>query len=149
MKKELAVAALRNGTVIDHIPPRAVFKIVDMLGLTTIPGALTIGNNLPSSHIGSKGIIKVADKEFVSEEINRIALVAPSAVINIIREYEVVHKQPVTLPAEIVGLVTCPNPKCITRNEPMASRFHTFRHDDGQSILRCHYCEHELMPAEI
>ena len=149
MKKELAVAALRNGTVIDHIAPSAVFKIVDMLALASEPGALTIGNNLPSSLIGRKGIIKIADKEFQQADINRIALVAPRAVINIIREYEVVEKTPVSLPEEIVGLVVCHNPKCITRNEPMPSRFVTVDGPDGHPRLRCHYCDHEIDPRDL
>lgn len=143
MKKELAVAALRAGTVIDHIPPTAVFRIVEMLGLAEASSAITIGNNLPSSHIGTKGIIKIADREFDATDLNRIALVAPTAVVNVIRDYEVVSKQPVCLPDEIVGLVTCPNPKCITRNEPMPTRFETVR-TEAHTVLRCHYCEHEI-----
>ena len=148
MKKELAVAALRNGTVIDHIPPRAVFRIVEMLGLSSELGAITIGNNLPSENLGLKGIIKVSDREFAREDINRIALVAPSAVINTIRDYTVVSKTRVELPDELTGLCTCPNPKCITRNEPMPSRFHKVL-ENGQVRLRCHYCEHELDPQTL
>lgn len=143
MKKELEVAALRNGTVIDHIPPRAVFKIVDMLGLANVEGSVTIGNNLPSGGMGRKGIIKVADMEFQPDQINRIALVAPTAVINVIRDYEVVSKEPVVLPEEIVGLVKCSNPKCITRNEPMPTRFSAWHTPEGATVLRCRYCEHE------
>lgn len=142
------MAALRNGTVIDHIPPGAVFKIVDMLELNKEAGAITIGNNLPSKRFGSKGIIKVSDREFEPEDINRIALVAPMAIINTIRDYEVVRKEVVELPDEIFGIATCPNPKCITRNEPMQSHFHTVT-TDGETRLRCHYCEHELDPHDL
>jgi aspartate carbamoyltransferase regulatory subunit len=148
MKKELAVAALKNGTVIDHIPPKAVFKIVEMLNLAEISGTVTIANNLPSSHFGTKGIIKVADLEFAQDVVNRIALIAPTAVINTIREYEVVKKEQVVLPDEIVGLVECRNPKCITRNEPMPTRFDAIKTDAG-TVLRCHYCEHEINTAEL
>ena len=62
--KELAVAALRNGTVIDHIPPEALFKCVAILGLASTTRRITIGNNLESDKLGSKGIIKVADTFF-------------------------------------------------------------------------------------
>lgn len=148
MKKELAVAALRNGTVIDHIPPHALFKIVEMLGLANETGGITIGNNLPSERLGVKGIIKVSDREFERDDINRIALIAPTAVINTIRDYEVISKVNVKLPEEITGLVTCPNLKCITRNEPVASHFHTVL-TNGQTRLRCHYCEHELNPHSL
>lgn len=145
MKKELAVAALRNGTVIDHLPVSSVFRIAALIGLSQADSVITIANNLPSSRLGRKGIIKIADREFSQDELNRIALLAPSAVINTIRDYEVVNKEQVVMPDEVVGIIECPNPKCITRNEPMASRFHTLSAADGP-VLRCHYCDHETRP---
>lgn len=141
-KKELAVAALQRGTVIDHIPSAALFKAVRLLGLESLGKSVTIGNNLPSGKLGTKGIIKVADTVFPDEVINRIAIIAPSAVVNIIEDYEVVRKEPVRLPDEIVGLVSCSNPKCISRNEPMRSRFSVVSRDPV--TLRCRYCDHEV-----
>lgn len=146
-KKELAVAALRNGTVIDHIPSDALFKAVDLLGLKELDKSITIGNNLGSGHLGKKGIIKVADTEFPEEVISRIAIIAPTAVINTIRNYEVVDKRRVVLPEELTDLVVCNNPKCITRNEPMPTRFHVTGQDPV--VVKCHYCEHEASGAEI
>ncbi len=141
-KKELAVAALRNGTVIDHIPSRMLFKAVRILGIEGLTTQLTIGNNLDSKKLGAKGIIKVADVFFPEAVLNRIALIAPTAVINIIRDFEVVEKLPVVLPETIVGLVKCDNPKCITNNEPMKTRFHVVDRNEG--IIRCHYCGHSV-----
>jgi len=140
--KELAVAALRNGTVIDHIPSSALFKAVDLLGIEKLGVSVTIGNNLESKRLGHKGIIKVADTEFSPEVLSRIAIIAPSAVINTIRDYEVVKKEPVSLPDEITGLVVCDNQKCVSRNQPIPSRFEVI--DRENVALRCHYCEHEL-----
>ena len=91
-KQELAVAALKNGTVIDHIPSSVLFKAVKILGIANLDKAVTIGNNLDSKKLGKKGIIKVADVFFPESTLNRIALIAPSAVVNIIRDYEVVEK---------------------------------------------------------
>ncbi len=116
-KKELAVAALRNGTVIDRIPSSALFKAVEILGIEKLDKHVTIGNNLDSKKLGTKGIIKVADTFFPDDVINRIALIAPTAKINIIHDFEVVEKSSVTLPQTIVGIVKCDNPKCITNNE--------------------------------
>lgn len=140
-KKELAVAALRNGIVIDHIPSKALFKAVDLLGISDLDKSVTIGYNLQSSRLGSKGIIKVADTFFAQEVINRIAIIAPSAVINTIKDFEVIKKEQVSLPDEVVDLVVCNNPKCITRNEPMKSRFEVIDRDNV--TLKCCYCEHE------
>ncbi len=137
-KKQLAVAALRCGTVIDHVPNDVLFKAVKILGIENIKSHVTIGNNLSSKRLGSKGIIKVADVEFAEDVINRIALIAPNAKINIIRDFEVVEKRFVSLPDEIVGIVRCDNPKCITNNEPMLTRFTVIDRDN--LTIRCHYC---------
>lgn len=88
-KKELAVAALQNGTVIDHIPSDSLFKVVDLLGIKAIDNSVTIGFNLDSKKYGKKGIIKVADVKFPEATLNRIAIIAPNAVINIIKDYEI------------------------------------------------------------
>lgn len=145
-KKELAVAALREGTVIDHIPSECLFKVVDLLGVKNLSNSVTIGYNLDSKRMGKKGIIKVAGLFFPEETLNRIAVIAPDVVINIIRDYEVVEKRSVTLPAELEDIVRCPNPKCISNNEPMHTRFHVV--DDGRTMLRCHYCERVIAREE-
>lgn len=142
MKDKLQVAALENGTVIDHIPSELVFRIVDLLGLQSLESSVTIGYNLQSRKIGKKGIIKVADKFFTDEEISRLSVVAPNVVLNIIRGYEVAEKKTVVMPDELHGIVRCPNPKCICNNEPMRTFFHAV--DKEARILKCHYCEKEL-----
>lgn len=144
--KELAVAALRHGTVIDHIPAEALFKAVRILGIEKMTTNVTIGNNLSSHRLGKKGIIKVADVEFADEVLNRIALIAPKANINIIRDYAVVKKFPIELPHEIVGIVRCGNPKCITNNEPMRTRFVVTDRDDV--TIRCCYCGQSVRSDE-
>ncbi|WP_294083252.1 aspartate carbamoyltransferase regulatory subunit [Proteiniphilum sp. UBA5384] len=147
MGKELQVAALENGTAIDHIPVDAVFKVVSLLQLQKLQNRITIGNNLKSSKMGSKGIIKVSDKFFREDELNRIALVAPNVNLNIIRNFEVVEKKKVILPDEIIEIMKCNNPKCITNNEPMKTRFHV---TDKENVeLQCHYCEVKVKKEDI
>ncbi|MBO4871063.1 MAG: aspartate carbamoyltransferase regulatory subunit [Muribaculaceae bacterium] len=146
-KKELAVAALENGTVIDHIPSASLFKVVNLLNLESQQGSVTIGNNLDSERLGKKGIIKIANVEFPEDVLNRIAVIAPRAVINIIHDYEVVEKYEVALPNELCDIVRCNNPKCISNNEPMATRFHVESRDP--LVLRCHHCERTVPQNEI
>lgn len=146
-KKELAVAALCNGTVIDHIPGDALFKCVKILGIEKMKSAVTIGFNLESGKLGRKGIIKIADTVFPEATLNRIALVAPSAVINIIRDYEVTEKFKVTAPSSVIDIVKCDNPKCITNNEPMATRFEV-KDNDGKVEITCYYCGHSVAAAD-
>ena len=138
---ELQVAALQNGTVIDHIPTDKLFTIVNLLGLMNVENNMTIGNNLESKKLGKKGIIKVADRFFSDEEISRLSIVAPNVQLNIIRDYEVVEKKQVIMPDVVKGIVKCGNPKCITNNEPMTTIFHVINKENG--VLKCHYCEKE------
>lgn len=137
-KNEMLVAAIKNGTVIDHIPSEKAYQVAQLLKLAELDTPVTIGYNFRSNKLGRKGIIKVEDKYFTDEEISRLSVVAPNIVLNIIKEYEVVEKKTVTTPDEIHGIVKCNNPKCITNNEPMRTYFHV-----ANGILTCHYCEKE------
>lgn len=146
-RKELQVAALCNGTAIDHIPSSEVFKVVSLLGLENLNNPITIGNNLESKKMGTKGIIKISDKFFAEEEINRIAVIAPHVVLNVIRNYEVVEKKRIETPKVIKGIVKCNNPKCITNNEPMQTHFEVI--DENPIVLKCHYCNLKIDKDEI
>lgn len=140
-KTERQVAAIKNGTVIDHIPAEKTYQVVNLLQLETLDTPVTIGYNYPSNKIGRKGIIKVSDKFFTDEEISRLSVVAQNVVLNIIHDYEVVEKKTVKTPDELRGIVKCNNPKCITNNEPMNTVFHVVNKEKG--IIKCHYCDKE------
>ena len=146
-KEELQVVALKNGTVIDHIPSDKLFTVVSLLGLKNSESTITIGNNLPSNKLGKKGLIKVADRFFTDEEISRLSVVAPNVKLSIIRDYEVVEKKEVIMPDVVKGIVKCGNPKCITNNEPMTTIFHVLCKENG--VLKCHYCEKEQNKESI
>ena len=138
--KELVVSALENGTVLDHIPAQYVYKALDLLGLNDIESQITIGINLASKIYGKKGIIKIADKFFEDEELNKLALIAPKATINIIRDFKVVEKKKLETPEEVIGIARCKNPKCVTNHQPIKTKFATIQNGDEIS-LKCHYCE--------
>ncbi|MBO8444867.1 MAG: aspartate carbamoyltransferase regulatory subunit [Bacteroidetes bacterium] len=138
--KELIVSALENGTVLDHIPAENVFKALDILNLREVKSQITIGINLNSKLYGKKGIIKIADKFFMDEELNKLALIAPKATVNVIRDFKVVEKKKLVMPHEIEGIARCMNPKCITNHQPVKTRFTTIENGNEISLL-CHYCE--------
>lgn len=146
-KTERQVAAIKNGTVIDHIPAEKTYQVVNLLQLETLDTPVTIGYNYPSNKIGRKGIIKVSDKFFTDEEISRLSVVAQNVVLNIIHDYEVVEKKTVKTPDELRGIVKCNNPKCITNNEPMHTVFHVVNKEKG--ILKCHYCDKEQFIEKV
>lgn len=146
-KKERLVAAIENGTVIDHIPAEKTYAVATLLGLQKLQTPVTIGYNYPSKKLGKKGIIKIEDKFFTDEEISRLSVVAPNVVLNVIRDYEVVEKKKVVTPDTLKGIVRCNNPKCITNNEPMNTIFHVI--DKNSGIIRCHYCDKEQVISEV
>lgn len=138
-KKELQVRAIKNGTVIDHIPAELLFKVINILELDKCPTSVTIGNNYKSDILGKKGIIKISEKFFEAEEINKISLIAPNVKFNIIRDYQVVEKSIVEAPKKVEGIVKCMNPKCITNVEEVYTKFKVM--SSSPITLKCHYCE--------
>jgi aspartate carbamoyltransferase regulatory subunit len=137
--KQLSVSAIENGTVIDHVPAKALFKVIQILGLDHSENQITFGTNLESKKLGKKAIIKISGIYFEDEDINRIALVAPEAKLNIIKDYEVVEKKVVEVPDNIIGIAKCMNPKCITNFETVTTRFRVV--SKKNVALKCHYCE--------
>lgn len=145
----MEVRAIENGTVIDHIPSASLFKIINILKLDKETHRITIGNNLESKRVGSKAIIKINDRYCEQDEINRIALVAPMARVNIIKDYEVVEKLSVEAPEVVEGFVRCVNPKCVTNNEPVKTVFDVGHEENGEISLRCHYCEKITFQSQL
>jgi len=138
--KQLKVKAIENGTVIDHIPSDALFRIISILDLDKVSDPITFGTNLESRRMGSKACIEIDNRSLSDEQIDRIAFVAPTARVNTIRDYEVVDKRRVEVPERIEGIVRCANPACITNHEQVKTRFGVQR--KGERIaLRCDYCE--------
>ncbi len=135
------VTAIRNGTVIDHIPAGGALRVLDLLGLrdgASVPVSLVM--NVPSKKLGSKDIIKVEDRELNGDELARLALVAASASVAIIRAYTVAEKRDISLGDEVVNVVRCTFSNCITQHprEPLPHRLRVV--DRAEVHLRCHYC---------
>ncbi len=146
--KELKVKPIKNGTVIDHISANKALKVLKILGLPSPETNVTLTMNVESSQMGSKDIVKIEGRELASREVDEIALIAPHATINIIRDYEIVGKGKVNLLDEINNILTCSNPNCITNTaEPVDTRFIVLNKDP--LILRCYYCERILDQNDV
>lgn len=139
-EEELRVSKIKNGTVIDHISGGYALDVVKILGITgKEKRVMTIAINVPSKRLGVKDIVKIEGRALNSAEVNRIALVAPHATINIVRDYKVVEKLEVKLPSVIEGIVKCINPVCVSNSdEPVAPKFYV--KSDEPLMLKCHYC---------
>jgi aspartate carbamoyltransferase regulatory subunit len=140
--KELKVTPIKNGTVIDHITPGFAVKVLHVLKIPeTTSSVVSVAMNV-KSRFGKKDIVKVENRELDTKEVDKIALIAPRATINIIRDYEVVEKHKVRLPEEIIGIVKCSNPTCVSNSrEPVKSRFLLVNEDPPR--IKCYYCERD------
>jgi aspartate carbamoyltransferase regulatory subunit len=143
---KLKVDAINNGTVIDHIPGGAGLRVLDIVGGSR-ENIITLGIHLPSRSGAQKDLLKIEGREIKPEEVNQIALLAPQATINIIRNYKVVEKFPVKIPDQVEGLLRCPNPQCITNHESVKTRFVITQKNPVQ--LQCAYCERAYPAAEV
>ncbi|MDT3662174.1 MAG: aspartate carbamoyltransferase regulatory subunit [Anaerobiospirillum sp.] len=138
---KLLVEAIANGTVIDHIAPGQAMNILRLFNFIGKHNQITVGFNLKSGEMGSKDIIKIADVTFSPSETEQLAILAPDATVNSIKDYKVVDKYKLRLPNEIKGAFECPNSNCITHVEKGApARFSIFK-EEGKVMMRCHYCE--------
>ena len=144
-KEHMMVAAIENGSVIDHIPTDKLFTVAQLLDLEKCSTEVVIANNLKSKSIKRKRIIKISGTFFTEDEINKLAVVCPNIRVVVIRDYKVAEKIEVTLPETLTDIVKCANPVCITNNEPMRTVFYR---KDGQT-LKCRYCGKEQKIADI
>jgi len=146
-KRELNISAIHEGTVIDHIPADATFKVVEILNLENEKGVVSIATNLQSKRIGKKGIVKVGGKNLTQDEVNKIAIVAPDATVNIIKNYEVKEKIKVKTPDVIENVVKCSNPVCVTNHEQVPTKFYVSKKEPLK--IKCHYCERNMGKEDI
>jgi len=144
--KELKISAIREGTVIDHIPSDVTFKVVEILDLGKTSETVSVATNLDSA-VGKKGIVKIGGVGLSEEEVDKIAIIAPEATLNKIKEYKVVEKSKIKLPNEICRIVKCFNPKCVTNNENAATKFYVQSKDPLK--VKCHYCEKSMEKDDI
>jgi aspartate carbamoyltransferase regulatory subunit len=138
--KTLSVSAINNGTVIDHIRSGYALLVIHLFRLLHDKNKVTVGLNLPSKRLGLKDIIKIENRVLTLEEANEIAIFAPEATINIVKDFEVTEKVVTSLPTKIENIFLCPNPNCITHAESSESLF--YLEGQGKKVqLNCHYCE--------
>ncbi len=145
----LRVSKIKDGTVIDHITSGHALDVAKILGITGKKGSIvTIAMNVPSGKLGRKDVVKIEGRELKAEEVDKIALIAPYATINIIRDYKVVEKKRVQLPKIIKEIVKCDNPACISNSrEPIQPKFYV--ESQEPLYLKCHYCGYIMDKEEV
>jgi aspartate carbamoyltransferase regulatory subunit len=146
-KIERKIPAIKDGSVIDHIPSRETFRIMRILNPQEFNHPITVTLNLESDKIGKKGVIKIDDRFLTEKEVNKIAILAPSATVSIIKNYKIENKIKVQIPAELLGIINCSNPSCVTNKEKVTTNFKVMRTEPLE--VKCLYCEKVYDKDEI
>ena len=142
--RQLTISKIKEGTVIDHINAGKALLVLKILGIdSNSTETVSMAMNVPSKKMGKKDIVKVEGKFINEEQLNKIALIAPKATINLIKDYEIQKKFRVVLPKFIEGIIKCPNRNCISNsNEPIVPKFHVWF--DENVVAQCHYCNRKV-----
>lgn len=144
---KMHINKIRNGTVIDHLDPDAVFKIVRILDLENFHDQVTIGINMISPQLKKKGIIKIENRYLNKSDVDKISLFSPDTTINLIKEYEVEKKFKLGIPETIENVLKCNNPNCITNIEEEKTFF--ILHKKKPLEFICRYCERRLLKEDL
>ncbi|MBI5390992.1 aspartate carbamoyltransferase regulatory subunit [Candidatus Woesearchaeota archaeon] len=134
------VDAIKEGVVIDHIPPKKALKVLEILGLAELDNVVIVGMNFSSKKMKMKDVVKIEKRVLTKDETDKISLIAPSASVSVIKDFKVVEKRHVEVPDEVKKVIQCPNPNCITQSNGVKSYFHIVKKTSPLQA-RCHYCE--------
>jgi aspartate carbamoyltransferase regulatory subunit len=148
-RQELYVRKITDGTVIDHITPGYSLDVLKILGINGKDGeVVSVAMNVESKQLQHKDIVKIQNRELKPSEVDKIALIAPNATINIVRNYVVSSKKVVELPSSIRGIIKCDNRSCISNSrEPVEPKFEVDRREPIR--LRCSFCGHIMEREDI
>ncbi len=147
-EQTLKISKIKDGTVIDHIPPGKALKVLSILRIDEKDGnSISIGIRVMSKRLGQKDVIKIENRDLEKFEVDKISLIAPDATISIVKNYEITEKFSVDLPQRLVGIVKCSNTNCITNTkEPVVGEFTLLSKHPLQ--IRCNYCERTMNEKE-
>ena len=139
-QSDLIVRGIKDGTVIDHINEGKGLNVLEALEIDGSKGnVITIALNMPSGKLSKKDMIKVEGLFLEDDDTNKLAVIAPSSTVNIIKDYKLVEKRRVSLPNEIEQIFRCSNPDCITNSqEYIESTMEVM--DKENLVLKCRYC---------
>ena len=135
------IDSIENGIVIDHKQSKKGMEIYKALELDKLDCSVAIITNARSNKMGRKDIIKI--NRSIDLNLDILGYIDPNITINIIRNDEIIEKYHVELPKEIVNIIKCKNPRCITSTEQELDKVFVLT-DRDKKIYRCKYCEEQV-----
>lgn len=135
----LNVGRIEEGFVLDHIKAGKAMTIYRDLKLDKLDCTVAIIKNARSNKLGKKDIIKV-ECPIDNLDLDIVGFIDHNITVNIIKDGNITEKRELSLPKQIVNVIKCKNPRCITSTE--TSLDHVFiLADPEHEIYRCKYCE--------
>ena len=135
------IDSIKNGYVIDHITAGKAMEIYNLLNLKELDCQVAIITNAKSKKAGKKDIIKI-DKS-IDIDMEKLGFIDSNVTVNIIKDDIIIEKRKLQLPDQVVNVVKCKNPRCITSTERDLDQIFVLT-DKIKRIYRCKYCENEL-----
>lgn len=132
------IDGINNGIVIDHIKAGNGFKIYNSLKLNELECSVAIITNAKSEKMGKKDIIKI-DQD-IDIDLNVLGYLDPDITINIVKNKKIIDKYNVQIPTELVNIIKCKNPRCITSTERALPHIFLLA-DKDKKMYRCKYCD--------
>jgi len=149
-KETMLVQKISDGTVIDHISAGKALSVLRLLGNPQNRGVtVALVANVQSSKMGKKDILKVEGVELTDDQVQKLALIAPLASVNIIRSFRVSEKKNAVPPEKVVAVLSCTAATCVSVREKdsVSSVFSLVR--TSPLTYRCKYCGRDLSEQEI
>ena len=135
----LNVGSLNDGVVLDHIAAGKSMEIYKYLGLDKLDCQVAIIKNAKSQKMGRKDIIKIESPLDVIN-LDILGYIDHNITVNIIKDEKIVAKKELKLPKQVVNVIKCKNPRCITSIEQGLDQIFVLA-DEENEVYRCKYCE--------
>ncbi len=129
-----------NGYVLDHIHQGSGMQIYKILQLDKLECSVAIIQNALSEKLGKKDIIKI--DEIIELDFDILGYIDPNITVNRVEGGKLKSKVHLSLPATVVDLIKCKNPRCITSSEIGIEHCFKLKNAD-KKLYRCIYCDAE------
>lgn len=149
-RETMLVQKISDGTVIDHVAAGKSLSVLRLLGNPQNRGVtVALVMNVSSRKMGRKDILKVEGVELTSEQIQRLALIAPLASVVIIRSYRVTEKKNAVPPKVVTGILSCTRATCVSAKEKDAVQSIFSLVASAPLSYQCKFCGLVLSEQEI
>ncbi len=135
----LNIGAIKEGFVLDHIKAGKAMTIYHDLRLDKLDCTVAIIKNAQSSKMGRKDIIKV-ECSIDYLDLDVLGFIDHNITVNVIKDEEIIEKRALKLPSQVVDVIKCHNPRCITSIEQGLHHIFVLT-DEKTETYRCKYCE--------